>query len=52
MVMSVVLNHTASILLWALVGLAFTCRLQPTVQRRFTNPRGQQGLTSLRGRRL
>jgi hypothetical protein len=53
-IMSVVLNHTASILLWALIGLAFTCRLQPTVQRRFANPRARPGQAPLplRGRRV
>ena len=54
MIMSVVLNHTANILLWALVGLSFTCRLQPTVQRRFANPRMRSGQAPLplRGRRV
>jgi hypothetical protein len=54
MIMSLVLNHTANILLWALVGLAFTCRLQPTVQRRFANPRARPGQVPvpLRGRRV
>jgi hypothetical protein len=54
MVMSVVVNHTASILLWALVGLSFTSRLQPTVQRRFANPRARPGQDPgpLRGRRV
>jgi hypothetical protein len=54
MIMSVVLNHTASILIWALVGLAFTCRLQPTVQRRFANPRVRPGQAPLplRSRRV
>jgi hypothetical protein len=54
MVMSLVVNHTANILLWALIGLAFTCRLQPTVQRRFANPRVRPGQAPLplRGRRV
>lgn len=39
LLMSVVLNHTANIFVWAVLGLAMIPKLEPMVQRKFQAPR-------------